>query len=149
VLPEDVRGPDAVTLLDRLEAELTERYGQPAAAFAPEDVEGPAGAFLVARVAGQAVGCGALRPLEPGVGEVKRMFVEPAWRRRGIARRILAALEAKARSLGYHTLRLETALRQPEAIRRYESAGYRRIACWAAYAGNPLSLCFERALNPE
>jgi GNAT superfamily N-acetyltransferase len=147
IAAEDVRSPDARALLERLEAELTERYSTPASAFAPEDVEGPGGVFLVARLAGQAVGCGAVRPLEPGVGEVKRMFVEPAWRGRGIARRILAALEECARGAGFHTLRLETALRQPEAIGLYESAGYRHIACWGVYAGNPLSVCFERAIG--
>lgn len=75
------------------------------------------------------------------------MFVQPAWRRRGVARQLLAALEAQARSLGYARLRLETALGQPEAIGLYRSAGYVDIPPLGKYIGNPVSVCFEKRLT--
>jgi GNAT superfamily N-acetyltransferase len=78
--------------------------------------------------------------------EVKRMFVEPDCRGRGIARRLLAELEECARRAGYSVARLETGVRQPEAIGLYESAGYRRIPNYGMYAGIADSACFEKSL---
>ena len=70
------------------------------------------------------------------------------WARgRGLSRRLLAALEDAARGMGYVVLRLETAHRQPEAIRLYESAGYRRIEPFGIYAGSQRSVCFEKRLT--
>jgi putative acetyltransferase len=88
---------DGRRLIECLDADLLQRY--PAIAIHglhPQDVADPNLTFLVASVDGQAVGCGALRYLEPGVGEVKRMFVLPEFRGRGIARHILMALESTA-----------------------------------------------------
>jgi putative acetyltransferase len=109
-------------------------------------LSGPGSAFLIAWVGGRPVGCGALRPMAPGVAEVKRMYVEPDVRGRGIARQLLAALERRAAELGYVGLRLETGLRQVSAMRLYESAGYERIANYGPYLSNPLSACYEKRL---
>jgi GNAT superfamily N-acetyltransferase len=103
--------------------------------------------FLIGRLGGRPVACGAVRPLEGDVGEVKRMYVEPAARGRGLSRRLLAALEEAARNMGYVALRLETADRQPEAIRWYESAGYRRGQSFGIYAGSRRSVYFEKWLT--
>jgi putative acetyltransferase len=81
--------------------------------------------------------------LEPGVGEIKRMFVVRDFRGCGIGRRILAALESRALELGHRTLRLETGKGQPEAICLYRSSGYREIAGFGEYAENEFSVCFE------
>ena len=75
------------------------------------------------------------------------MFVRPEFRGRGVARRLLAALEAEAHRAGVRTLRLETGERQPEAIRLYESAGYRPIPPYGQFVGDPLSRCFEKNLS--
>ena len=83
---------DGRRLIQRLDEDLLQRY--PATAIHglhPQDIADPHLTFLVASVDGHALGCGALRPLEPGVGEVKRMFVLPEFRGRGIARQILMA----------------------------------------------------------
>jgi GNAT superfamily N-acetyltransferase len=97
-----------------LSAELGERYGDDGSgAFRPDDVRVPGEAFVIARLDGRAVRCGALRPLERGVGEVKRMFVSKESRRQGIARKILEQLETIACVLGYGTLCRETGARQP------------------------------------
>ena len=105
---------------------------------------------LVARDAGgEAVGCGALRPLEDGVAEIKRMYVVPAARGRGLSKLVLAGLEAAARDRGWTTLRLETGPRQPEVVALYEGAGYRRIAAFGPYADDADdSLFYERVLDP-
>ncbi|MFN2270444.1 MAG: GNAT family N-acetyltransferase [Anaerolineae bacterium] len=145
VIVEDPHGDAAARLIKNLSAELGERYGDDGSgAFSPDDVQVPGGAFVIAWLDHQPVGCGALRPLERGVGEVKRMFVEKDARRQGIAKKILGKIEAIACVLGYRALRLETGILQPEAIKLYESAGYRRVCCYGHYADNPLSVCFEK-----
>jgi GNAT superfamily N-acetyltransferase len=104
---------------------------------------------LVARdVGGEAVGCGALRPLGDGVAEIKRMYVVPAARGRGLSKLVLAGLEAAARDRGWTTLRLETGPRQPEAVALYEGAGYRPIAAFGPYADDADdSLFYERVID--
>jgi len=100
---------------------------------------------------GTPLGCGALRALGDGVAEVKRMYVVPAARGRGVSRAVLGALEDAARAHGWTTLRLETGPRQPEAIGLYVSGGYRPIEAFSAYVGDPdaeHSLFFERAVDP-
>ncbi len=147
VVVESPHSADALALIRDLSAELGARYGDDGAgAFRPADVDVAGAAFVVARLAGRPVGCGALRPLEPGVGEVKRMYVEPSMRGRGISRLILGKIEAAAVEFGYRALRLETGLRQPEAIGLYETAGYRRVPRYGMYVDNPLSVCFEKQL---
>jgi GNAT superfamily N-acetyltransferase len=99
---------------------------------------------------GTPLGCGALRALRDGVAEVKRMYVVPAARGRGISRVVLDGLEAAARERGWTTLRLETGPRQPEAIGLYVSAGYRPIPAFGAYVGDPdaeHSLFLERTVD--
>ena len=115
----------------------------------PKKISGPRAGFVVAWLNDAAVGCGAWRPLAPAeaaVAEVKRMFVEPAVRGRGISRAILKKLETLARADGYSVVRLETGLRQPPALRLYETSGYRRIEPYGRYRDDPLSVCFEKTL---
>ncbi len=143
----DPSSPESLALLQHLWEELDQLYsdanlGQYTAAA----VQGVGSAFVVARLNGQAVGCGAIRPFKPGVAEVKRMYVEPAARRQGISRRILAKLENIAQESGYVALILETGLKQPEAIALYSSSGYQRVECYESYAHDPLSICFEKRL---
>ncbi|MCL5996007.1 MAG: GNAT family N-acetyltransferase [Chloroflexi bacterium] len=139
---------DAATILiNHLSAELGSLYGDDGTgAFAPSDVDVPGGAFVIAWLDSQPVGCGALRPMEPGIAEIKRMFVEPTMRRQGVARQMLQTLEELARAYGYSALRLETGVRQPEATTLYESTGFQRIPCYGRYAGQLLSVCYEKSL---
>ncbi len=149
VAADRLDSPASVPLVSALWSDLLERYGEPdpdpdgitAATLAPPD-----GAFLVAWADETPVGCGGLRRYEPDVGEVKRMYVRPAYRGRGIARAVLAGLEQRARELGYRRLVLETGTRQPEAIALYESAGYRALAPYGFYRSSPLSRCYEKVL---
>ena len=143
----DPSSPESLLLFQHLWEHLGELYGDTAPCrFAPSDVGGAGAAFLIAYLDEKPVGCGAIRPLEQGVAEVKRMFVEPVARRQGIAQQILRELERIAVRLGYGTVRLETGVRQPEAIRLYENAGYHRIGCYGTNAEDPLSVCMEKRL---
>jgi putative acetyltransferase len=139
---------EAVTLIDALDQDLRERYpGVSPHGLRPEDFKDERLLFLVALADGEAIGCGAVRQLTLDVGEIKRMYVRPAWRRRGIARMLLAELERHARNKGYVLLRLETASGQPEAIALYQSAGYVAIPPFGEYVGNPVSVCFDKGLR--
>jgi GNAT superfamily N-acetyltransferase len=93
------------------------------------------------------VGCGAVRRLDNEVAEIKRMYVIPDHRGQGIARAILAQLEAEATMLGVRRLFLETGDRQPEAVSLYRSAGFTEIPCFGEYADAPLSRCMGKDLR--
>ncbi|MHA6619073.1 GNAT family N-acetyltransferase [Pseudonocardia sp. DLS-67] len=139
--------PDAVALCVAQRAELTERYGTPDSEPGPAPTAADTTVFLLARDAdGTAVGCGALRALGEGTGEVKRMYVVPERRRAGVAGAVLAALQAEAARRGWTILKLETGTEQPDAMTFYERHGYRRIPNFGHYAGSELSVCYERAL---
>jgi GNAT superfamily N-acetyltransferase len=137
-------------LTDAQAVELRERYGGWEGAGpepAPVQFEHPEGRFLVARLEGEPVGCaGICRCDGEATAELRRMYVVPAARRRGVGRALVAALEQAARELGYRTLRLETGPEQPEAIRLYESAGFRRIPNFGPYAHQRRSICLEKPL---
>jgi GNAT superfamily N-acetyltransferase len=131
-------------------AEYAVRYGGiDADTPSPEEFAAPDGAFVIAYVDGSPIGCGGLRQLSPGIGEIKRMYVDPGARKLGVGRAILRALEQHAREVGYPTLRLETGARQPEAISLYESEGYLPVEPYGYYRDSPLSRCFEKHLDPS
>jgi GNAT superfamily N-acetyltransferase len=98
-------------------------------------------------LSGRVVGCGAWQPLEPGVGEIKRMYVRPSFRGRGIARQLVVALEEEVLAAGRPVVRLETGTYLPSAIALYRSAGYLPIPAYGEYVGNPFSVCFEKRLR--
>ena len=138
----EITHPDVTVLIRAAERELAERY--PHEAPSPVD---PLARFVIAYVRGEAVGCGAVVGVSPGVGEVKRMWVHPGHRRAGVARRILAALERTAERMDISRMILETGLRQPEAIGLYEGLGYTRTEPYGEYIGNPTSVCYEKKLE--
>ncbi len=102
--------------------------------------------YVAAHIDGHPVGCGGVQSLGDGVGEVKRMYVRPAFRGQGRSRLILAAIEEFAVERGYHTLRLETGDHLAAALALYSGAGYAQIPGFGDYAGNPTSVCFEKVL---
>jgi GNAT superfamily N-acetyltransferase len=105
----------------------------------PAEMNPPAGAFLVGYLDGMPVCCGGLKRLDQEACEIKRMFVAPHARRRGVARALLAAIEDRARGLGYTIARLDTGPRQPHAQELYETQGYRAVE---SFNGNPLAGMF-------
>jgi GNAT superfamily N-acetyltransferase len=137
----------AQVLVAEVQQEYVKRYGgHDETPVDTDEFAPPDGTFLVARVGAVAIGCAGLRRHDERTVEVKRMFVRPEHRRRGHARRLLAALEDRARSQGYQRVILETGLAQPEAIALYTSAGYQPIEGFGHYKDAPLSRSFARDL---
>jgi GNAT superfamily N-acetyltransferase len=104
----------------------------------PSELRPPGGVYLVGWEGELAVAGGAWRHLDDGLAEIKRMFVRPSARSRGIAGELLAALEDSARHLGYRRLRLDTGPKQLHALKLYEREGYVRVE---PYNVNPFA-CF-------
>jgi putative acetyltransferase len=151
---EPVTSPtdDARALIAELDAELSGPY-------APEQRHGlslarvfqPGVMFFIARLDGEAVGCGGVA-FDDGFAEVKRMYVRPHARGRGVARAILARLEQEAGSRGITRLTLETGDAQHAAMRLYERAGFTRCAAFGAYVAMPPgavghSVFFEKGIG--
>ncbi|WP_159881753.1 GNAT family N-acetyltransferase [Paenibacillus puerhi] len=105
--------------------------------------------FSVAYADGQAVGCGAFRPLDGESAELKRFYVHPDYRRQGIAEAILLRLEQQAREQGHSCMRLEAGEPQQAAIRFYIKQGYYPIPSFGEYAECPSSVCYEKRLGPS
>jgi GNAT superfamily N-acetyltransferase len=156
ITPAPLNDPDIARLITALDADLDERYaaddeveGEPDREMLNllgPDVAPPRGALLVARLDGVAVGCGAVRRHDDETAEVKRMYVVPEARGRGVAAALLAALEQAAADLGYRRLVLETGLRQQEAMRLYETRGWAPIDNYGAYRMSSLSRSFGKSL---
>ena len=136
-----VTDPELAALLIAQQRELQEAGEDDEVCALHDDVS-----YLVVIVDGRVVACGAWQPLEPGVAELKRMYVRPAYRGRGIARQLVVALEEEALAAERPVLRLETGTYLPAAIALYRSAGYVPIPVYGEYVGNPYSVCFEKSL---
>jgi GNAT superfamily N-acetyltransferase len=144
---EPYDGPSAQLLIDAVQAEYVVRYGGPdETPVDPGEFAPPQGLFVVAYLDGAPVAMGGLRRHHDSEVEVKRMYVAPAARRHGLARVVLSHLEDRARELGAARVVLETGLKQPEAIRLYETAGYQPIDGYGHYADAPLSRSFAKLL---
>jgi Predicted acetyltransferase len=124
------------------EAELASLPGR----YAP-----PAGCLLLAKEGGRSVGCVAMRPLEPGVCEMKRMFIEPEHHGRGIGKALATRLIEVARASGYDVMRLDTSRHQAPAIALYQKLGFqRRSAYYDAPEGSEgFLLFFEKDLHGQ
>ena len=123
--------PPASDLIEAMVAEVSELYGERIDAegkptAAPDELTPPNGACVVGYLDGEPVTVGAVKRLEDGIAEIKRMYVAPAGRSRGVARALLLALEAAARELGYSRVRLDTGTSQPHAKALYLSDGVPR-----------------------
>ncbi len=141
--------PHALRLLGEAAVEARALYPALFAAGTPAPSNLPLAArecYLVARHHDEVVGCGALRRIDDTTAEVWRMFVTPPARRAGVARALLARLEAQARAFGYRRLVLETGVHQRPAIALYRSAGWRRVVAWGPHAGDAGSACFGKTL---
>lgn len=137
----------ALGLIDALSARLADITGDDGRSnFKPEAL-GPRSCFLIAMDGDEALGCGALRPLEPAdVGEIKRMYAHVPGR--GIGSRLLAALEDRARGFGYRLLRLETRKVNRTAVAFYLRHGYAVCDNYGPYVGREEAVCFEKKLAP-
>jgi GNAT superfamily N-acetyltransferase len=139
--------PAVRALLRDVLDELAERYGGSGddTPIGAGDFTPPNGVFFVADAGGGLIGCAGWRR-HGDDAELKRMFTAKAARGRGLARRMLAAVEESARTAGLRRVILETGDRQPEAVRLYESAGYRRIEDFGYYRGHEGVLSYAKML---
>ena len=143
---ERASAPAASALIAALDQDLGRRYpGEPTNGIDAPEFERGGGVFAIAYVDGTPAACGAFRPWGDAA-EVKRMFVEPEFRGRGLARKMLRFLEMEATRRGFTRAVLETGRGQPEAIGLYASSGWQPIAAYGQFVGSPLSLCFEKRL---
>lgn len=147
----DVGGDDEASLIAALEDELVERYrGTPGEAYADVDptyrehFREPHGAFFIARENDRAVGCGGIRWVDDATAEIKRMYVRPESRKTGVARKVLASLEAWAAEHGFERIILESGTAQPDACALYESSGYERIEPYGVWKDSPESICYSK-----
>jgi GNAT superfamily N-acetyltransferase len=142
--------PDAIQLITALNAELSAAFPEPGAthfSLNNEQVSVGDGAFLIAYLDDAAVGCGAVRRLDSATAELKRMYVSPSERGKGIGRELVKALEREAYQLGATSVVLETGTRLVPAIKLYESMGYSRIPLFGEYLSSPnTSLCLGKSL---
>ncbi len=147
--------PDAVRMVEEVQGEYVARYGsRDESPVDPLLFVPPHGLFVIAYGGAEPWATGAWRrgSVEAfgttRTAEIKRMYVAPAARGQGLARRVLAHLEETARAAGAEALVLETGLAQPEAIALYESSGYTPVAGFGHYRHSRLSRCFAKPLPP-
>ncbi len=156
IRPSVITAPDAARLVEEVQLEYVARYGsRDETPLEPGYFAPPAGAFFVGYLDGVPVATGAWRRRtdvealgSTATAEIKRMYVAAGARGRGLARAMLAHLEATAAAGGAAVMVLETGLAQPEAIALYESSGYTPIPGFGFYKDAALARCFARAVAP-
>jgi len=147
ITPERPDSPDAIALIDALEAHLDPLY--PAASrhgYSVQKLLAQGVAFFVLRDNGTPAGCGGIQLFGTDYGELKRMYVRPQFRGLGYGKLLLDHLADYARACGIALLRLETGIHQAAAIHLYESAGFERIGPFGEYKDDPLSLFYEKRI---
>lgn len=139
--------PDAVALIADVQQEYVVRYGEAdRTPVDPAQFSPPLGLFLVVYVGDAPAACGGWRAHETAA-ELKRMYVRPAFRGRGLAREVLAELERTAAEAGYEQVILESGRRQPEALALYASAGYAPVPRFGSYAEEPEAVHLGKPLE--
>ncbi len=149
--PVSARDPEVAALLDALTAELAlggytsdETFG-----YSAEQLERSAVHLVGARVDGRLVGVGGVEVQPGGVAELKRFFVRPGHRGRGVADVLVRALIAHARDAGTHLVRLETGDKQEAAIAFYRRHGFVEIPRFGPYVHSATSYCMQRPVDPR
>jgi GNAT superfamily N-acetyltransferase len=138
--------PGFVSLVRLLDAYLAHVDGDEHAFYAQYNKIAALQNAVVALDGDTPIGCGAFKPFDENSVEIKRMYVLPEWRGKGVAPQILTGLEHWAAELGYGRCVLETGLRMPDAVAFYTKNSYRRIENFGQYAGVENSACFEKLL---
>jgi GNAT superfamily N-acetyltransferase len=140
--------PDFLKLVTLLDADLAVRNGDKHAFYSQFNKLDKIKHVVVAYEDGEPAGCGAIKEYAHDTMEVKRMFVVPAHRRKGIAEKILIELESWTADLSYSQCILETSLKQQEAIGLYRKRGYKSIPNFGQYVGEENSICFVKQIIP-
>lgn len=139
---------DAIKLIEELEGELVLLYPDESRhGLSVEELLKQKVAFFVTRHDDKAAGCGAVQLFGKEYGEVKRMYVRPAFRGLGLAKLMLEHLANHARENAVNILRLETGIHQHEAIALYESWGFKSSPPFGEYEEDPLSVFYEKKIS--
>jgi GNAT superfamily N-acetyltransferase len=138
---------DFVLLISNLDDELNKRHDIQRIVYDQYNKVDTIQTVIIAYINDVPIGCGCFKPFDDSTVEIKRMFVEPAYRGKGISKLILNELEKWAKELSYSRSVLETGIKLPEAIGLYEKSGYVRINNYRQYKDLPNSLCFEKILT--
>jgi putative acetyltransferase len=147
ITPERPDTPDAMTLIEELEAQLAPLYpSESRHGYSVEKLIAEAVAFFLIRQDGTPAGCGGIKLFSTEYGEIKRMYVRPQFRGLGFAKMMLEHLENYARSQGVGILRLETGIHQHAAIHLYERMGFRSIPPFGEYQEDPRSQFYEKQI---
>lgn len=146
IIESNPKASDALKLMDELSETLETITGNSGRnSFNSDDVCVPRSLFVVAyNEENEAIGCGALRPINDNTAEIKRMYAKT--KAKGVGTEILCYLEKQARKLGYNTIWIETRLINETAVSFYEKKGYKRIPNYGKYVDRPEAVCFEKRL---
>jgi len=136
-----------IELVKSLDADLAKRDGEEHSFYAQFNKIDNIKYVVLAFENGKPLGCGAIKEYNGDTMEIKRMYVSPDNRKKGIATKILTELENWARELSYAKCILETGKRQPEAIELYKKNGYKLIPNYGQYTEMENSLCFEKQVK--
>lgn len=140
--------PDAIQLIQELEGELDGFYPDESRhGLSVEQLIQLNVAFFVTRKDGVPAGCGGIQLFGKEYGEVKRMYVRPAFRGFGLAKLMLEELSKHTKENGINILRLETGIHQKDAIALYRGWGFKVIGHFGEYKEDPLSLFFEKVIQ--
>jgi GNAT superfamily N-acetyltransferase len=143
-----ITNPDekVAAIIDELSANLYLRFGSDGKnSFTDWEYENPKFVFVVAEIDNKIVGCGAIRPIDKNIAEVKRMYSKYPGKK--IGKTILAFLEKKAKTIGFTDLILETRLKNQEAIQFYQKQEYKVIPNYGKYKDRPEAICFGKSLK--
>ena len=146
IIEKNPNEPDAIFLMEELSETLEIITGASGKnSFNSEDVCVPRSLFVIAYdKMDEAVGCGAIRPIDENIAEVKRMFAKV--KTKGVGTQILSYLEMQAKKLGYSAIWLETRVINEDAVSFYKKNGYSKIPNYGKYVGNTNAICFQKNL---
>ncbi|EJL66862.1 GNAT family N-acetyltransferase [Flavobacterium sp. CF136] len=141
--PDDEK---VLAIIEELSANLYLRFGSDGKnSFADWQYDNSKFIFVIAEIDNEIVGCGAIRPIDKNIGEVKRMYSKFPGKR--IGQTILSFLENKAKAIGYSDLVLETRVKNREAIQFYQKQEYKVIPNYGKYTDRPEAICFGKSLK--
>jgi len=146
VIEKSPKESDAILLMEELSETLRSITGDSGKnSFNSDDVCMPRSLFVIAYdESEESIGCGAIRPINENIAEVKRMFAKV--KTKGVGSEILSYLEIQAKKLGYSSIYLETRLINEQAVSFYKKRGYHKISNYGKYVNNTKAICFEKKL---
>lgn len=147
ILRTNSKHADFVHLVKQLDAYLAIRNGKENDFFVQFNSIDKLDHVVIVHVENKAIGCGAFKKYDEISAEIKRMFINPEFRGKGIASKILEELEIWAKESGFKKTILETSIEMKDAVRLYQKSGYKRIPNFGQYAEVENSCCFEKKLT--